>query len=303
MSSKIEEIKKNVDIVDYARAIGLTPKRIGSYYTLKEHDSVRIDPRQNKFWRNATGEQGSVIDFCMAFTGRDLPGAIKELETIAGIRDIESRPAASSSREPVAETRKILTLPEKARTYKNVYAYLIKSRKIPKPIVDMLVSKNMLYQDEHNNCVFVSYHEGKPVFACLRGTNTRKAFRGDISGSDYNYGILINNDSKKLCVTESVIDAMSLMALREEVSEEPMDYLSISGVSKLDAIYNYLSSGKYDSLYIALDHDEAGENATLKIKWEVVGRELLPPDDIHILIPELKDWNVDLVARSEEKTC
>lgn len=43
MKTDLEEIKK-ISITEYARQMGFTPVKIGSYYTLKEHDSVRIDP-------------------------------------------------------------------------------------------------------------------------------------------------------------------------------------------------------------------------------------------------------------------
>ena len=37
MKTDLEEIKK-ISITEYARQMGFTPVKIGSYYTLKEHD-------------------------------------------------------------------------------------------------------------------------------------------------------------------------------------------------------------------------------------------------------------------------
>ena len=42
---------KDISIVDYARQIGFTPIKVGRYYSLKEHDSVRIDTSRNVFFR------------------------------------------------------------------------------------------------------------------------------------------------------------------------------------------------------------------------------------------------------------
>lgn len=70
---------KDISIVDYARQIGFTPIKVGRYYSLKEHDSVRIDTSRNVFFRNSTGEKGSIIDFVMAMRGISLGAAIKEL--------------------------------------------------------------------------------------------------------------------------------------------------------------------------------------------------------------------------------
>ena len=49
----INRIKEDISITDYAVRLGFTLKKVGSYYTLKEHDSVRIDPVKNKFYRNS----------------------------------------------------------------------------------------------------------------------------------------------------------------------------------------------------------------------------------------------------------
>ena len=46
MSDRFSEeelrIAKSVDLVDVAKALGYTPKKIGRYFTLKEMDSMRI---------------------------------------------------------------------------------------------------------------------------------------------------------------------------------------------------------------------------------------------------------------------
>ena len=46
-------IKSDVSIIEYAQILGFTPVRVGKKYTLKEHNSVIIDPEENFFWRNA----------------------------------------------------------------------------------------------------------------------------------------------------------------------------------------------------------------------------------------------------------
>ncbi len=41
------EIARSVDLVSIAERQGFTVKRVGSYYTLKEHDSIRIKNRRS----------------------------------------------------------------------------------------------------------------------------------------------------------------------------------------------------------------------------------------------------------------
>ena len=68
-------IKEQVKIVDYASRMGFTVVRRGRYFSLKEHDSVIINPEKNCFWRNSKmgtgrsiGKGGSIIDFVLEFT-------------------------------------------------------------------------------------------------------------------------------------------------------------------------------------------------------------------------------------------
>lgn len=185
MKTDLEEIKK-ISITEYARQMGFTPVKIGSYYTLKEHDSVRIDPRKNIFFRNSTGDRGTVIDFVMAFKGVSCGEAIKLL-----CDEIEL-PKVYKEQNSVPQKKKELILPAKARNMKNVFAYLVKTRCINQKIVQEMVDRDMLYQDERNNCVFVSRNEnGKSVFATVRGTNTDKKWVGDVSGCDYSHSFLL----------------------------------------------------------------------------------------------------------------
>lgn len=48
-----EIIKNEVSITDYARYMGFTILKKGSYYTLKEHDSVMISLKRKKYWQNS----------------------------------------------------------------------------------------------------------------------------------------------------------------------------------------------------------------------------------------------------------
>lgn len=65
VSSLTMAIKENINILEYGKNAGLTPLKLGSNYTFKEMDSVRIDPYKNIYYRHSTGEGGSIIDFVM----------------------------------------------------------------------------------------------------------------------------------------------------------------------------------------------------------------------------------------------
>lgn len=296
MKTDLEEIKK-ISITEYARQMGFTPVKIGSYYTLKEHDSVRIDPRKNIFFRNSTGDRGTVIDFVMAFKGVSCGEAIKLL-----CGEIEL-PKVYKEQNSVPQKKKELILPAKARNMKNVFAYLVKTRCINQKIVQEMVDRDMLYQDERNNCVFVSRNEnGKSVFATVRGTNTDKKWVGDVSGCDYSHSFFIDNCSRNLIVTESVIDAMSMMDIKEQKGEnhQEYNYLSVSGLGKSrEALGYHLGKTLYDIVFLAFDNDDKGREIAKEMKKHI---ESINQDiSVSMLIPEAaKDWNEEL---QKEKGC
>ena len=296
MKTDLEEIKK-ISITEYARQMGFTPVKIGSYYTLKEHDSVRIDPRKNIFFRNSTGDRGTVIDFVMAFKGVSCGEAIKLL-----CDEIEL-PKVYKEQNSVPQKKKELILPAKARNMKNVFAYLVKTRCINQKIVQEMVDRDMLYQDERNNCVFVSRNEnGKSVFATVRGTNTDKKWVGDVSRCDYSHSFFIDNCSRNLIVTESVIDAISMMDIKEQKGEnhQEYNYLSVSGLGKSrEALGYHLGKNVYDIVFLAFDNDDKGREIAKEMKKyiESINQDI----SVSMLIPEAaKDWNEEL---QKEKGC
>lgn len=386
-----DEIKQKIKIVDYAREMGYTVERKGRYYSFQEHDSVRIDPERNCFWRNSgkgITTSGSIIDFAMEFkhngdihaalteltsridttvpefsgssgrivqkpdpviekmkllygevfkkyhmmqnglniqelqngkstvaksdlnTERYLP-ILKKLET-----SIQEKKPVSFSKEEEGHLKllgsdvanrldemqhpeglpKKLELPEKAENMKRVYAYLIKSRYLDQDVVQDFVDRKMLYQDQRGNCIFVAYDENKiPNFACKRGTLTDKKFMGDIAGSDYSKDFYVSNNTNKLIITESVIDAMSVMSILKGQGKDykEYDYLVLTGTGKFEAVLNHLQEKPREEILLALDNDEAGVKSMNTIASMLAGKGMA--DKVSLHIPESKDWNQDLV--------
>lgn len=306
-----ERIKDEVSITDYARYMGFTILKKGSYYTLKEHDSVMISLKRKKYWQNsnpsggrALGTGGSVIDFAMNFGGYSRDEAIRELIRFGNIR-YDNEPMIKQTRE-LRKTENInieLNLPEASDSVRNVFAYLIKTRAIAKEVVTELMKRQMIYQDIHKNCVFVGYdidNMDKVVYACLRGTNTYKQFRGDVQGCDYSKGIYVQNGSEKLVVAEAFIDAMSIMTINGK-DWKKYDYIALGGTGKYEAIKTYLDKGKTKKLLIATDNDKGGINAAEIIRNFV--KKNYPDVLVKFCLPPTsgRDWNELLKECSHEK--
>ena len=69
---------------------GSLQKRVGSYYTLKEHDSVRIKNRRTwssiRIPQSMEGHNGDTIEFLKQFCGMDFRGSVIYLLNEAGYR-------------------------------------------------------------------------------------------------------------------------------------------------------------------------------------------------------------------------
>jgi hypothetical protein len=293
-----DEIKSQISIIAYANQLGFTVIRKGKYFSLKEHDSVIIDESRNCYWRNSiagqgkcVGRGGSIIDFSMEFenlTLRDTINTLKE-QIIIPKQHIPLK-------EHLEIKKKELDLPQPDKNMRKVFAYLIKTRKISSQIITDIVHKKKLYQDIHGNCVFVQHDENnKPVFACLRGTNTFKPFYGDVAGCDYTYGFYLNNNSDKLYITESVIDVLSVMTLKEQ----NFNYLALAGVGKTLSIERYLKND-IKEVWIGTDNDEAGLKAEINIKNLICNsrKEIKVVSDRP---SKYKDWN-EVIQKEESKS-
>lgn len=305
-------IKSDVSIIEYAQILGFTPVKVGKKYTLKEHNSVIIDPEENFFWRNAyKGDPhwcGSIIDFVCHFEYKKEDEAIRSLAAL--VRDSRAmQPTEQSMPETKKKKEKAppqFSLPKPAKDNRAVYAYLTKTRCIDPAIVMEYMQEVYIYQDERRNCVFVGFDEGgKPCFACKRGSTPGVRFFMDVPRNDYTRCITIDNGCSTVAVTESPIDGYSLMSLIKRAGRDPhtYNYLFLGGTNKYEALLSYLQRyPNTTTVILGLDNDTPGIKAAQHIK------ELLTQSGykgtIRERYPTEKDWNADLqaaVTASKEK--
>ena len=227
-------------------------------------------------------------------------------------------------------------MPEKADTTRKVRDYLCKTRGIEERIVDKWIDEGLLFQEagKYGNCVFISRDEnGKPVYGVKRSADPARKFVVDVEGSDYSQGFFIKgkldyytkvsdnfaSEHSSLFVTEAVIDLMSLQSLylrrrdyelrqQGKLDCDPEDYenrflnsnwYSLNGCRKYDGLLNTIASHKgIKDIFLALDNDEAGRNASKAIKEEIQKRFPDRKIDVSIRVPptEGRDWNDELKA-------
>lgn len=227
-------------------------------------------------------------------------------------------------------------MPEKADTNRKVRDYLCRTRGIEERIVDKWIHEGLLFQEagRYGNCVFVSRDKnGKPVYGVKRSADPKRKFVVDVEGSDYSQGFFIKgkldyytkvsdnfaSEHSSLFVTEAVIDLMSLQSLylrrrdyelrqQGRLDCDPEDYenrflnsnwYSLNGCRKYDGLLNTIASHKgIKDIFLALDNDEAGRNASKAIKEEIQKRFPDRKIDVSIRVPptEGRDWNDELKA-------
>ena len=284
-----------VNIVDYARSMGLELKRDGKEYRVKDYSGGFIISPEKNNWNCFGGHQGGgVVQLCMFLEKKTWQEAVGTLlnEDMEPIR-------RALNWKPKEEPPKEFSLPPKNNTDKHVYAYLTKTRGIDAEIVKDMLDKGYIYENQHRSCVFVGRDkEGVPRHASVRSTNTvGKAYKKDVSGSQKKYSFSISGTSGNLNVFEAPIDALSYMSLQKLQGKPVNDsYVALGGVTD-KALEQYLEDHKdIRQITVCTDGDEAGEKAAGRINEKYgTDYEIVRERSLH------KDFNEDLVGIMQEE--
>lgn len=222
------DMAKETSLTALATQYGFTVMKLGKYHSLKEMDSIRIYNDRTYYRFSGVSENGrpggSQIDFLMEFCGvSSVAEAVHTLLDFQGISNIRDMPEMrrNFSPKPTIMEEKEFILPEKADSYRRAYAYLIKTRGLSKSVVDYFVKDlKILYEDaQFHNLVFLGKDkQGAVRYATKRGTaDFYKKYRGDVAGSNKEYGInIVNPSSEELRVFEANIDLMSYLDITND---------------------------------------------------------------------------------------
>lgn len=221
--------------------------------------------------------------------------------------------SGKSADAPTTSGSKI-SCPLPGSTNRNLYAFL-QSRGIPPLVTRELIDRKLLYQDDHNNVVFITPQRD---YCEIRGTNTfadnrcrksesckdyqeikhswcrymndctdyhNSSFHGCRRSRSDRFWYLTNGlDSQtkvsSIYVCEAAIDAISLYLIHQQHGIiTPAAYVSIGGAGNQKAIKRLK---KHGGVIIATDHDKAGDAC----------RDRNP--ELATIVPVYKDWNEDL---------
>ena len=289
------EIAKGTDLPALLTHLGYQVRRLGSYYSTKEMDSIRIKDRRTwKRYSNGTG--GDAITFLQEFCGKDFREAVNCLLEFNGHRARDSptpRPRQAQESEKPA-----FTLPIPNQDQRRVFAYLQK-RGIAPQVIRGFIDSGLLYEDSlHHNCVFVGRDSsGKPVFASKRGTYDLdgSGFKGDAAGSDKNVAFRLPCDPALdwVAVFEAPIDLMSFCTLHRQVRSNAV---ALCGLYQ-GPLDTYLRENPHlKQIILCLDADGPGQEATEKFREEYAQKGYT----VSTRTPaQGKDWNAYLQHRGQ----
>ena len=223
-------------------------------------------------------DKGNSVDFLVNYLGYSIQEAVSALcGTVVNNGD-EKESFSFHSR---AIKKEPLEIPLPAPNNNRVIAYLTHKRGISADTVNMLIERNLLWQDkQYGNCIFMAE---RCDWGERRGTGEAH-FHGILKNSrEDGFWHLKNSDEppKAVFICESAIDAISLYELyRIAKRNSPAVFVSIGGAGKQKAI-DRLSK---KPLWICTDNDKAGNTCRER------------NSEFPFLIPTLKDWNEDLLS-------
>ncbi|WP_195268862.1 DUF3991 and TOPRIM domain-containing protein [Eubacterium sp. 1001713B170207_170306_E7] len=314
-----------INILDYARAIGLELDYRPKHVLVRGIDSLELtlDGREWHYHYSSIG--GGIVQFVTWLQDISWKEAMQQLldygryGTPEQIR-ILACPIAAKPVTKEKEAPAPFVLPERKKPYRNLFAYLIKTRKISQPVVQYFIEQKKLYMDKHNNCVFLSLNEqGQPVSAFLRGTYDREGkdhFKFIVPGSDERYGFTKEGSNHRLLIFEACIDLMSYMTIKNRQNPSYLyntqDHFIATNGHKYEPILTYLRAhSEIDQIIFCVDNDARNTMGIIPSekfmeRTKVMVKQAFPErfqegDHFYKRLPELKDWNDDLRQMTERQ--
>lgn len=301
-------IARGCSALEYARSAGYHLVKDDNAYRLREHDSMIFTQDGRWFW-NSQNLSGGAIEFIMHYENRSLPEAVCLLTS----GTMQYAPQTATETESMG--KKPFELPEKAPTFKRLFAYLCNTRALDPEIIQELVRQQRLYEGIRqyrctktgelrtaHNVVFVGFDEqGIPRSAFQRGTNAAASFKRDVAGSDKKYAFCCPGrpDVTIVSVFEAAIDAISHATLAKGQSRDwqDRDRIALGGVSSLPLLYYLQEHPQIQTVEFCLDADSAGNAATAHLAEVIKEADCAPAGGYVIQFsppPQGKDWNIFL---------
>ena len=287
-TSEQKERAASVDLEEFLRRQGERLIKSGREKRLASDHSVTICGCE--WFDHATNEGGRAVSFVQKFYGKSYVEAVSML-------------LGSSVESAYPQAKKQATAPQKPfippvpnANKHRVFAYLLKTRGLDADVVSSFAHRHLIYEDAaHHNAVFIGTDEnGCPRHAHLRSTSSYgKPFRLNVEASDPRYSFHHTGTDGILYVFEAPIDMLSFICMHPDHWQEH-SYVACCGTSPHPVLQMVKPDTKI--VYLCLDNDDAGHKASERMSEFLHERGIMTER----LVPELKDWNEDLLAEQKE---
>jgi len=279
---------RGANLIDYFRRSGYELKRHGDVLYVKEIPSLCIRESTGAWYYHYEQTGGNNSVNCLTqILGKNFMTAVEELsdgsigtkaEAVHGVSAAPPKPKSDKIRHD-------FVTPERMPHMKDVYAYLIKTRCIPRETVDEFVHKGLLYQGEKGNAIFVHKNEnGEITGAEVQGTNSIKQFRGVAAGTENSvlkFAVGCKpGEAKRAYAFESAIDLMSFYAMSDKAKIQGAVLVSMAGL-KPTALREMQNQGV--KIFACADNDKKGKEFCEKHNFQSISGILAGRG--------VKDWN------------
>lgn len=275
------------DIVSILVRSGQEVKQRGSEYEWLDNGQT-VSIKGNVWYHQYEQIGGNTISFVKRFFGMDYPEA---LEFILGS-------GAGEVKYTERPEKKEFELPARAKNMRRVFAYLTNSRGIDCDVIGVFAHNKLIYESSgKHNVVFVGTNaDGEPKHAHLRSTYSGSKWRLNQKGSDSRYSFGWRGNSDRIFLFEAPIDMLSYICLHKDRWQDE-NYISGCSVSDQALMQRLKDDPSIRKVFICLDSDGPGQEAAERIRTKLSEQGY----EAEILIPNLKDWNEDLLHIKQEE--
>lgn len=255
-SPTTEQVEKarQASLADFFTQNGFETERIRNELHVKGYGGLYVNTETNEWYCFSQADKHggrNAINCLTNIIGMDFKSAV---EALSGEK-LPQRIFRQEGETP--QGKKDLTLPERAKNMRKVFAYLCQSRKIDGNLVSELAHSGLLYQDKRGNAVFLHIDDnGEILGAELQGTNTYQRFKGVAAGTSDSVFSLKVGTPNKVYVFESAIDLLSFRQLASPNKLQDSVLVSMAGL-KPSTLKSFAERGL--PLYACVDNDEAGK--------------------------------------------
>ena len=291
---------KRYSIVEYLERKGVKPVRRTPTYAMfrsplreETHPSFKVDTEKNLWIDYAEGRGGSIIDLCMRLEGCTLSEAICRLGQNASeyIVPSSSSPKRETSISPnqrenvtASGTRRLISISDTLPPH--LQEYLKKER-----CIDLEKATPFL------KCI--SYGVRGRRYEAIGFTNLsggyelrdNTTFKGTIAPKAITP--IFEDKAQPVCLLEGFMDFLSVLSMKEEVTNQCLVMNSVSNVTRS---VHYLNERNITSVRTFLDNDYAGQRAVQE--FVNAGFKV---EDMAVYYRDFKDFNDFHISRVREQ--